>query len=349
MDTSSIAAVAARHVRPLHTFNCGFDTTGVTEPERTFDESDAALAMSKALGTQHHTLLVGPGDMERCLASVVWHLDEPRVGISYQVHRTSALVRQWVTVVLSGVGGDELFGGYPWRYRPILQLRDPSRFEEEYFRLWHRMVPAGELERFFTPGGLSALGGFSPRDSFREVLDGAPVDWDPLHRAMYFDAKTFLNGLLVVDDKLNMSHSVEGRVPFLDCEMIELAARMPARLKLDAERTKIVLREAMRGLIPERILARAKVGFTPPDATWYRTTAAPTIEGLILGRRCLARGLFEPAYLRRVWREHLSRAANHRFLLWSLMCFEIWCRLFLDGEPPVGAEPRLSAREPMTP
>lgn len=339
MDTGSISAVAAHHIQPLHTFNCGFNTGGVTEAESLFDESAAAGLMAYSLGTSHHTLRIGPGDMEQVLRQVVWHLDEPRVGISYQVYYTAALVRQWVTVVLSGVGGDELFGGYPWRYRPISAEHDPVRFEELYYRLWHRMVPQGELAHFFTPASLAALAGFSTRDSFHEVLQKAPPEWHPLHRAMYFDAKTFLNGLLVVDDKLNMAHSVEGRVPFMDLEMLRLTAQMPAQLKLDAHRTKIVLREAMQGLIPDEVLNRPKVGFTPPDASWYRQVSRPLIEELVLGERALQRGIFRPDYLSRIWQEHLDGKANHRFLLWSLMCFEIWCRQFLEGEQPQVGQP----------
>ena len=338
MDTGSIASVAARHIQPLHTFNCSFDTSGVTEPEKAFDESDAAELMSRTLETRHHTLMLRPGDMGRVIHQVVWHLDEPRVGISYQVYCTAALVRRWVTVVLSGVGGDELFGGYPWRYRPIAGLADAGRFESEYFRSWQRLVPASELDSFFSSSSIDGLGDFSPEDSFREVLARAPEDWDPLHRAMYFDAKTFLNGLLVVDDKLNMAHSVEARVPFLDLELLSLVSRMPSSLKLDAYRTKIVLRTAMQGLIPDEILVRPKVGFTPPDASWYRGAAARLVQELVLGPRARERAFFRPEYLERVWQEHLTGQTNHRFLLWSLMCFELWCRFFLEGEAPSPVE-----------
>lgn len=333
MDTGSIAAVAAKHIEPLHTFNCGFDVSGVSEAESLFDESLAAAHMAETLGTQHHTLLLHAGDMERVINRVVWHLDEPRVGISYQVYYTAELVRRWATVVLSGVGGDELFGGYPWRYRSIADLSDSAQFEQNYYRLWHRMVPQGELPQFFSQASLRQLGDFSTFDSFRAILQEAPQEWEPLHRAMYFDAKTFLNGLLVVDDKLNMAHSVEGRVPFMDLEMLKLATAMPAALKLDNQRTKIVLRQAMEGLIPQAILDRPKVGFTPPDASWYRTHSAAFIEDLILGKRSLERGLFQPAYIRGIWEAHSSAKANNRFLIWSLMSFELWCRMFLEGSP----------------
>lgn len=337
MDTGSIAAVAARTIQPMHTFNCGFDINGVSEAESRFDESDAAFSMAKTLGTQHHTLVVRPGDMERAIQQVVWHLDEPRVGISYQVFYTASLVRQWVTVVLSGVGGDELFGGYPWRYRPIMDVTEPDRFESEYYRLWHRMVPQGQLSQFFSETSLHKLGDFSTFDSFREILQKAPLEWQPLHRAMYFDTRTFLNGLLVVDDKLNMAHSVEGRVPFLDLEMLDLVSRMPAELKLDARRTKIVLREAMRGLIPFEILDRPKVGFTPPDASWYRRQASSFVEELLLGKRAIERDFFRRDFVQRIWQEHINQQANHRFLIWSLMSFELWCRFFLEGEAPTAS------------
>jgi asparagine synthase (glutamine-hydrolysing) len=330
MDTGSISAVASRRIPKLHTFTCGFDLPGeANELEQYFDERSESQMLSRYLGTVHHELELGPDAMASVLPRVVWHLDEPRVGISYQIYCTAAMIRRHVTVVLSGVGGDELFAGYPWRYESVLGL-DDSSFETAYYRQWNRLLTDHEARLLFSHEINQALGDFSTFDSFRAVLKGSEA-YDPLHRALYFDFKTFLNGLLVVDDKLAMAHSLEARVPFLDNHLVDEVARVPAEFKLAHGQNKIVLREAMRGLVPNETLSRRKQGFTPPDQSWYRRDAA-FIEELILSPRALDRGYFRPTYLRKILDDHLRDRRNNRFLLWSLMCFEWWNRLFVDGD-----------------
>ena len=227
------------------------------------------------------------------------------------------------------MGGDELFAGYPWRYEPILGLQS-DRFEQEYYKLWIRFLSDDEKKKLFTRELNHALGDFSTFDSFRAAL-GSSDGYDPLHRALYFDFKTFLNGLLIVDDKLSMAHSVEARVPFLDNELVDAVTRIPSHYKLRAGESKAVLKRAMRGLLPKETLHRRKQGFTPPDQSWYKA-AYPYIESLILSERAVERGYFEPSYLRKILDDHLSGRSNNRFLLWSLMCFEWWNRLFVDRE-----------------
>jgi asparagine synthase (glutamine-hydrolysing) len=332
MDTGSISAVAARRIPSMHTFTCGFELPqGVSDLERYFDEREESHKLAALLGTVHHELCLGPDHMAAVLPRVVWHLDEPRVGISYQVYYTAEMIRRYVTVVLSGVGGDELFAGYPWRYEPVLQLRD-SDFEQAYYRSWTRFLNDDEKRGLFTDDVNRQLGDFSTFDSFREVLKGTDAS-DALNRALYFDFKTFLNGLLLVDDKLSMAHSVEARVPFLDNELVDYVARIPAEFKLQPKRSKIVLRQAMRGLLPDETIDRRKQGFTPPDQTWYKGPNQAFVKNLILGDRALSRGFFRREALERILQEHLSDKRNHRFLIWSLMCFEWWNRLFVDREP----------------
>lgn len=331
IDTGAISAVAARSIPSMHTFTCGFELpAGATDLERHFDERDQARELARDLGTLHHELELGQAAMAPALPRVVWHLDEPRVGISYQVYYTAEMIRRHVTVVLSGVGGDELFAGYPWRYQPILDAAPDAR-ESEHYRQSIRGLTDDEKRALFTPALNRSLGGLSTRDRFHAVVADAG-DCDPLHRALYADFKVFLHGLLLVDDKLSMAHSVEARVPFLDNRLVELVAQVPARFKLQAGRSKVVLKQALRGLLPDDILRRRKQGFTPPDESWYRQDPA-FIRGLILGPRALSRGYFEPSALGAILEDHVSGRRNHRFLLWWLMCFEWWNRLFVDREP----------------
>ena len=332
MDTGSICAVGVKKKPGMHTFTCGFDIpAGASDLEVYFDESRESCDLAQLLGTVHHKLLLGPDAMPQVLAKVVWHLDEPRVGISYQVYLMAEVIRRHVTVVLSGVGGDELFAGYPWRYLPVLD--EPlDRFEESYYRASIRFLDDEEKKWFFSDDVLSQVSGYSSFDRFREM--SAPSrGMDPLHRALYFDFKTFLNGLLIVDDKLSMAHSVEARVPFLDNDLVEYVSRMPSSLKLAHGNSKVVLKRAMRGLLPEDTLQRRKQGFTPPDQTWYKGPLLEFIRETICGRRALQRGYFRPEGLERVLDDHLQGRRNNRFLIWSLLSFEWWNRLFVDRDP----------------
>lgn len=332
MDTGSISAVSARRIPGMHSFTCGFRLPpGVSQMEEFFDERDESERLACLLGTVHHELELGPKAMQPVLPAVVWHLDEPRVGISYQVYHTAEMIGRHVKVVLSGVGGDELFAGYPWRYEPILNLKG-SDFDRAYYRSWIRFLTDEQKRDFFSDELNKSLAGFSTFDSFHEASRGAEGA-DPLHRALYFDFKTFLNGLLLVDDKLSMAHSIETRVPFLDNELVDYVTRIPAEFKLRPHESKVVLREAMRGLLPEETIFRRKQGFTPPDQTWYKGESLTYIRDLILGPQAIERGYFRPSALRQILDDHLHDRSNNRFLIWSLMCFEWWNRLFVDREP----------------
>ena len=332
MDTGAISAVATRRIPDMHTFTCGFDLPeGGSHLEQYFDERNDSHRLAGHLGTVHHELELGPEAMAPALPHVVWHLDEPRVGISYQVYYTAEMIRRYVTVVLSGVGGDELFAGYPWRYEPVLGL-SAANFEAEYYKVWIRFLTDEEKQSLFTTEVNKALGDFSTFDSFRSALAGAE-EYDPLHRALYFDFNTFLGGLLIVDDKLAMAHSVEGRVPFLDNDLVDLVARIPSEFKLSKGQSKAVLKRAMKGLLPDETLERRKQGFTPPDQSWYKQGAIRYIRDLILTPRAVARGYFEPSYIETILDDHLNDRRNNRFLIWSLMSFEWWNRLFVDRDP----------------
>jgi asparagine synthase (glutamine-hydrolysing) len=141
-----------------------------------------------------------------------------------------------------------------------------------------------------------------------------------------------LHGLLVVEDKVSMAHSLEARVPFLDNELVDLAVRIPSRLKHADGGGKRLLRQAMKGLLSDEIIEKQKQGFSPPDQSWYRGPTMDYIREILLDPRSLNRGYFQPTYIRRVLEEHVQGRVNHRLLIWSLLCFEWWNRLFMDGD-----------------
>jgi asparagine synthase (glutamine-hydrolysing) len=334
MDSGSIAALASRSIPHLQTFNCGFEIPAQADShERYFDESAYAQHIADHLDVQHHHLHLTAADNFPVMARVLWHLDEPRVGISYQNYHLAKLIQGKATVVLGGAGGDELFAGYLWRYEAVQGVTEHETFRRLYYRQWVRFLDDEQKKAwFFTPQTQQALGDFSTYESFLTQTWGlsgqTALDW-----ALQVDAQTFLHGLLVVGDKLGMSHSLEERVPLLDHDLVDFSLRLPAKWKLHNGQGKYLLRQVMSQFVPEAIANGRKQGFTPPDATWYRTSLRPQVEALLLDERTLSRGIFEPSAIRRIWEEHQSQQANHRFLLWSLMLFEWWNRLFIDSDP----------------
>ena len=298
MDTGSIAAVATRYIRPYHTFTCGFDTSQVSPEEAFFDERIEAERLSRTLDTRHHECHLYAGAMENVLTNLIWHLEEPRVGISYQIYYAASLAKREVTVVLSGAGGDEIFGGYPWRYRPVMNIADPRRFAEHYYKAWVRLVPDEHKASFFSSKLNRETEDHSSWDSFQLILSGCNSE-NPLNRAFYYDINTFLHGLLMVDDKLSMAHSLETRVPFLDNQMLDCALEIPPQYKITDNDFKVILKEAVREILLEETLTRRKQGFTPPDMSWYKANTVEFIKRKLLGPDSRANIYFNPKALQR--------------------------------------------------
>ncbi len=332
MDTGAITAVAGRILQPLHTFTCGFAVrSGMSEEELSFDESAQAREMAQLFGTRHHAITLDAQAMAPVFPAVVWHLDEPRVGISYQVYLIAEVISRHVKVVLSGVGGDELFAGYPWRYESLVSQHGEAFLRAHYAQV-ARLLTDEEKAGLWTGAIRARLRGHSTFDVFQKTHQSIRCE-NPLDRLLAFDFKTFLHGLLVVDDKLSMAHSVEARVPFLDNALVDFAVRIPSGFKLREGQGKAVLRKAMQPLLPPGAAGRRKQGFTPPDGSWYKNENRAAVEELVLGERAKGRGLFEPKALRVILDDHMAGRRNHRFLIWSLMSLEWWQRIFIDQEP----------------
>jgi asparagine synthase (glutamine-hydrolysing) len=314
------------------TFTGGFDLSSVTGIELVFDERADAELVAGSFRTEHYEMVMHAGDMAWVLPELVWHIEDLRVGMSYQNHYIARLASKFVKVALAGTGGDELFAGYPWRYEEVAHASSDDQFEQRYYDYWARLVDDRERASFFTPQVRTDLE--RPRDVFRTVA-GPSAGLDPVARALHFEAKTFLHGLLLVEDRVSMAHGLEVRVPFLDNDLVDVARRLPSRLKHADAFGKRALRDAMSDLLPRTIIEKRKQGFSPPDRSWYQGSTMGYIQEILLDPRTLDRGWFEPAYVRRTLEEHIAGRVNHRLLIWSLLCFEWWNRLFVDGEPRV--------------
>jgi len=347
MDSGSIAAVASRYVPRLMTFTGGFDLSSVTGLELVFDERSDAEVISRRFKTEHYEMVMHAGDMAWVLPELIWHLEDLRVGMCYQNYYIARLASKFVKVALAGTGGDELFAGYPWRYELVEKVGDPDEFDRLYYEYWTRLVPDADKRDFFTDDVWAEMDAETPREAYREAI--APVaTLDPVAKALYFEAKTFLHGLLLVEDRVSMAHSLEVRVPFLDNELVDLATRVPTRVKHADRDGKRLLRKAMAPLLPRELVEKPKQGFSPPDQSWYRGPTMDYIREILLDERSLGRGYFKPDYIRRMLNEHLEGRINHRLLIWSLLSFEWWNRLFIDGLPTPAGYPS-DARMQWTP
>jgi asparagine synthase (glutamine-hydrolysing) len=325
LDSSSVTASAARVLPRLTTFTTGFDVTDAVGMEADFDERDDARALARTLGTHHHELLLDSHDLEMVLPRVVLHLEEPRMNFSYPNYLTAGFASRWVKVVLSSVGGDELFAGYPWRY----ELAGEPDFVDRYYGAWSRLLSREELVEGLAQPLAAEVDLDRPRRLFDDELartEGLP----PVERMLVYELRTYLHGLLLVEDKLSMAHSLESRVPFLDNELVDLALTIPATVKLEGGVSKSLLRKAMRGRLPEAVLTRGKTGFVPPQGTWFNQSGY--VDAILLSDRARSRNLYERGFVERLIEEHRSGARNRRLVLWTLLCLEWWHRIFLEGE-----------------
>ncbi|MBW2323582.1 MAG: asparagine synthase (glutamine-hydrolyzing) [Deltaproteobacteria bacterium] len=342
LDSGSITAFASKIIPRLMTFTGGFDVATAVSIENFFDERDKAELISRKFGTEHYQMVIHAGDLEWALPNVIWHMEDLRVGMSYPHYYLSRLASKFVKVVLAGPGGDETLGGYPWRYDLIKGCRTCGEFERISYQYWSRLIKDEDKKNFFTSQVLQSFDGYSPLESFKKIMN-KDVNSNFIKKALYFDAKTFLHGILVVEDKLSMAHSLESRVPFLDNELVDFTTSIPTKYLINDSwiksanndvnlSGKYIFRRAMEGTLPKVILENRKQGFSAPEQSWYMQRLVNYIKNVILSERSLNRGYFKRQYIEKVLEEHTAGKMNHRLLIWSLLSFEWWNRIFIDGE-----------------
>ncbi len=355
MDSGSITAVAAQSYPYMKTFTCGFDLNSASGIELAYDERTKAEYMSYHFKTEHYEMVLKAGDMERVLPKLAWHLEEPRVGQSYPNYYAAQLASRFVKVVMSGAGGDELFGGYPWRYYRAVVNDDFEHYIDKYYLFWQRLIPNSQIRQVFAPIWNDVKDVWT-RDIFRDVFKHhseqlyTPEDY--INHSLYFEAKTFLHGLLVVEDKLSMAHGLESRVPFLDNDLVDFAMRCPVHLKLNNladvvrinenepgkktskyfEKTrdgKQILRDVMERHIPGDITKAEKQGFSAPDASWFKGESIDFVRRRLLERDAPIYSFLDRTSVSKLVNEHLVGEKNHRLLIWSLLNVDQYSEEFL--------------------
>ena len=349
----------------------GVKTFSVAFAEREANELSYARLVAERFRTDHHEVVVTGDEFFTEVPRLVWHEDEPMAHpSSVPLNFVSQLAARHVKVVLTGEGSDETLAGYG-RYRTTLLnlaagrawerwggrgLRRPARWAIDALpRRWRTRrrlartflyLPADLTTLYFdnfavfsrarqmallSNGTREQIAELDPYAALQRYVDAHPRA-SLLNQLLYADTKTYLHELLMKQDQMSMAASIESRVPFLDHPLMEFAASLPERMKLRGATTKHVLREAMRGFLPDQILSRSKMGFPVPIESWFRDQYRAVTHEYVLGERALDRRLFEPAALRQLVEEHQRGSGNHWERLWSLVNLEIWQRLFLDGE-----------------
>lgn len=355
MDSGSITAIAASQLPYIKTFTCGFDLNSASGLELGFDERQKAEFMSYLFKTEHYEMVLKAGDMERIFPKLAWHLEEPRVGQSYPNYYIAQLASKFVKVVLSGAGGDELFAGYPWRYYRAVNNNNFENYIDKYYEFWQRLIPNREIHNLFAPVWDQVKHVWTRnifRDVFPKQTDSPVRPEDYVNQSLYFEAKTFLHGLLVVEDKHSMAHGLETRLPFLDNDLVDFAMKVPVGLKLKNltevvrinenetglkvnkyfEKTrdgKSLLRKVMENYIPSEITNGIKQGFSAPDASWFRGESIDYVKRLIFNKRALIYEFLDRASVLKFVNEHLEGKQNRRLFIWSLLSLEHWCEQYL--------------------
>ncbi len=349
----------------VQTFCVGFDVPN-------YSELPYARLVAEHFGTEHHELVVTCSDLSKYWPLLTWHRDEPVSEPSdLGVYLVSKLARQYVKVVLSGEGGDELFAGYPkyvvdWmasyyhvfptpiRDQLITPLLDHLPYSMRKLKMAARSLsqPApqrwmnwfgifnGQLKEDLLSASTKASIDTDASRAFRRLLEKNPQR-DDLSSMLYLDTKIWLpDNLLMKGDKMTMAASLEGRIPLLDYRLIEFAASIPSNMKIKGLKTKYLLKRAFADFLPDAILTRKKMGFNVPTGTWFREGQHDLIMQLLLSERARGRGYLNTAFVARLVRDHLEGRANYQAQLFTLASLELWFRVFIDAhrlEYPYGS------------
>jgi asparagine synthase (glutamine-hydrolysing) len=363
IDSSAVVGLMARNSpAPIRTYSIGFETEGAGE---LYNELPWARRVAEQYGTDHHEIVVKP-DVASLLPRLLWHLDEPIADAAFiTTFLVAEFARRDVTVILSGVGGDELFGGYRRYLGPAYDryLRHAPRWlRTGVLPAMARALPSDRHSRLLNlsrqlRGYLLSQGAPFPeryrsyvqvfgraqaaallRDPMPVELDALDdafrqgAECDPVTRMQIVDLQTQLPGdLLALTDRMTMASSLECRVPFLDDTVVDLSLRLPARFKIRGRQLKYLLKQALAPLLPDDLLHRPKRGFGAPMGAWLKGELAPLVRQLLSPRALDKRGLFRPEAVADLIARHQANRADHTDHLQALVNLEIWCRLYLDG------------------
>ncbi len=371
IDSSSIVALMKNHSggRKVSTYTIGIEASDLRY-DIIPDDVVWARRVNELLDTDYHEIMLKP-DVAELLPKLVYHMDEPAIDMAIPSYLVSRAARETLTVMLSGMGGDEVFAGYPRQMAMRLASAldpVPSLIRRPLMKTVATVLPGGLPGKLTAPlrnakkFARSAALDFENRylgygtyftdeakqrlysDALREATSGLDAyrhhrryfervrKAAPLNQLLYVDLKTFLPCLnLTTTDKTSMAANLEVRVPFLNYELVELAARMPPNLKLRGLKRKYILKRAAERLLPKEVVWRKKAGFGAPIRSWLRGPLKPMVEDLLSEETVRRRGLFDPREVRRIVAANLSGREDYNLQVFQLLTLELWQRTFIDS------------------
>jgi len=362
-DSSSVSTLAADNMNmPLHTF------TGAFTDASFYDERIGSRAVAKNISAVAHEIEITPQDYIQNIGKVIYHLDEPTLGTgALPQYMVSKLVSKSVKVVLTGHGGDEMFGGYQVYKAALIRemiRKNPLNIgsillgvkKDEWSRILYYtlypmvhsevgyglfiMTPKRQRKNFFSPEFLDQNSGYEPFDSLEDLVRNR--NHLPYERLLTLYLKTYLPTLFFQEDKVGMAHSIEARLPLCDNQMIDLALRLPLEIKLWKNNLKAITKVSMKPRLPEILYSLPKRGFPTPFARWYRTEPLKSfMEDFLFSERTVKRGIFNISTLRKVFSSNLNSRTDTLYdyaranILYSASVVELWFRTFIDQEKPM--------------
>lgn len=362
LDSSAIVALMAQRLtEPVQTFSLGFRGA-----DSFYNELPDAGNVAGFLKTEHQVMEAGPEDLVRVLPLLVYHYDEPFAdAAAFPTYLVAHLARQKVKVVLTGDGGDEIFGGYlrysmdtkvAWTLNlPSFFLRGLGRLAQPFLgpRLrfqrglialsqtdparraasWYMWFTPELCQEMLQPQLWREVKDFDPLDRYARYYRDYPFAADRANRMMYADLKTQLvDSYLEKVDKATMAVGLEARVPFLDYRLVEMSLRIPSSEKFNFFQSKLLLRKAMADLLPPATLNKPKHGFAVPLDPWMRGPLKDYVAAILFDERTRTRGFFNQKRVEQLFEDHQAQRASFSTHLWFLLVFELWCRTFLDGD-----------------
>ena len=363
LDSSLIAAVAAKMLpKRMQTFTVGFE-------DRYYSEFEQARTVAAHIGADHHETVITARQFFEAIPKLIWHEDEPLKGpASVALYFISKLASEHVKVVLTGEGSDELFAGYNDRYWVTMLNRRLSQFGgcfiPEAVRkritrkiLWKLPLSLAAKKKIshtilYLPSDLEGIffdnfHSIFTREMQQELLNGLceydcvdpyinavslfgrPNAKEFLHRMLYTDVNMDLVELLMKQDQMTMTASIESRVPFLDHLLVEFAGTVPSRLSLRVRQGKLLVKKAAEKLLPSEIVHRPKMGFPVPFGKWVKEDSE-TVSQILLDQKTKMRGYFHPRYIEKLLKDHCSGQRDYQNQIWMLLNFELWQRVFID-------------------
>jgi asparagine synthase (glutamine-hydrolysing) len=338
-DSGSITTLAAKENRNMKTFTCKFDIKGE------FDETPCARAVAKQIDVNNYEVEVTKEDFINNIKKAIYHMDEPRVGIPViSQYHLSELVSNYVKVVLTGHSGDELFAGYPvfqakmYKKNPlnlIKILKDKKRLNLIYYTLLpliypeikHGLIiifPEKEKQKMLTKEFLEKTKEYSPNKTVDNLITD---NLTPIEKLQYLYLKTYLPGLFIAEDKMGMAHSIEARIPFCDKKMIDFALSIPIEQKLKDNELKGIIKNGMKGTIPDILYKQEKRGFPTPLGPWLKQGLDKYFKEILLSEKALNRKIYKKEYVEKLLKKSDFWSANK---LWCLLNIELWFNEFID-------------------